>query len=125
MNLKYFKLEEFDCKSLPGSSVNMCPDFLQRLDRARGFSESKFIITSGYRTVEHNAAIGSKSDNHPSGKAADIAATSSRDIYNIINALLKAGFNRIGINFDKKFIHVDSNGTDMGGTKSPNVIWHY
>ena len=125
MELKYFSLSEFDCKSLKGSGINMDADFLQRLDKARGYSDSKFVITSGYRTAEHNAAIGSKSDNHPSGRAADIAATTSKERYDIISALLKAGFNRIGINFARKFIHVDSNGTDYGGTKSPNVIWHY
>ena len=127
MDLKYFNISEFDCPSLKGSAaMHMDKDFLLMLDRARGLSGGqKFTITSGYRSKEHNKKIGSKSDNHPSGRAADIVATDSRSRYLIINALLQAGFNRIGIDFKRNFIHVDSNGTDYGGTKSPNVIWHY
>lgn len=126
MDLKYFKFEEFDSPDLPNSgSANMCPKFMEMLETARGIAGIPFIITSGYRTKAHNKSIGSKSTNHTTGRAADIAATNSRDRFLIISALLQAGFNRIGIDIKRKFIHVDSNGTDYGGDSAPNVLFGY
>jgi len=124
--LKYFKYEEFDSPDLPHSgSVNMDPKFMDMLEAAREIAGIPFIITSGYRTKEHNDAIGSKSTNHTTGRAADIAATNSRDRFIIISALIEVGFNRIGIDFKRKFIHVDSNGTDYGGDSAPDVFFGY
>ena len=52
------------------------------------------------------------------GYAADIAAPDSRTKFIIIDSLLKAGFNRIGVG--KTFIHCDND-----PDKSPDVIWTY
>ena len=128
MNLNYFTLSEFDCPSLGGSSVNMDRDFLTKLDLAREYAGIPFKITSGYRTKEHNEELRKKgykasaNSSHLIGKAADIAVSSGAERYVILNALIKAGFKRIGI--AKTFIHADTDSTEQGGTK-PNSVWTY
>ena len=53
----------------------MVPDVCYRLDRAREFYGEPMTLTCGYRTPEHNAAIGGVPDSaHTKGMAADIAA---------------------------------------------------
>ena len=103
----------------------MDSDFLTMLDSARSIANVSFKITSGFRTPSHNAYVGgvqpglkSKGSSHLFGYAADIAATDSRTKYIIVDSLLQAGFNRIGI--AKTFIHVDND-----PDKDPNVIWTY
>lgn len=111
MELKNFKLSEFDCPSEEGSAVDMQPTFLEMLDRARDISGIPYKITSGIRRPERNMAIGGKpNSSHLRGYAADIAATDSRSRFLILQGLLEAGFNRIGIAGDGKgnFIHVDN-----------------
>ena len=54
------------------------------------------------------------------GYAADIAATTSTARFNITQALIEAGFNRIGISAKGGFIHVDSD-----PDKSPGVLFLY
>ena len=122
--MKNFNLKEFDSPDLSGSGLNMDKDFLSMLDNARDIAKTPFKITSGYRTKEHNIAIYKKlgkkpiESSHLKGLACDIACSDSRARFLIINALLKAGFTRIGI--ANNFIHVDSD-----CEKSQNVIWTY
>ena len=50
--MRYFKLEEFECPSEPGTGCMMCPDFLELLDEAsiverlpaELFIESQFLV---------------------------------------------------------------------------------
>lgn len=125
MTLKYFSYEEFDSPDLPNSGRdNMDSNFIEMLDNARGISGISFKINSGWRSEKHNKAVGGKSESsHRIGKAADIAYKNSRERWIIITALQDAGFNRLGI--AKGFVHVDSDGQDIGGKKAPNVIWTY
>mgnify|MGYP003628816733 CR=1 FL=1 len=122
--MKNFNLKEFDSPDLSGSGLNMDKDFLSMLDNARDIAKTPFKITSGYRTKEHNIAIYKKlgkkpiESSHLKGVACDIACSDSRARFLIINALLEAGFTRIGI--ANNFIHVDSD-----CEKSQNVIWTY
>lgn len=121
MDIKYFKLSEFDSPDDTGSGENMCLSFLSKLDEARDLAGVSFKITSGYRTPRHNTSIGGvKNSSHTNipCNACDISTPDSSTRYKIINSLLKVGINRIGIG--KNFIHCD---TDK--KKSPNVIWHY
>ena len=126
--LRYFSLEEFDSPDLPNSGINMDSEFLKMLDTARDTAGVPFKITSGYRTKEHNEELRKKgykasaNSSHLVGKAADIAVGSGAERYIILNALLKAGFKRIGI--AKTFIHADTDSTEQGGTK-PKSVWTY
>ena len=122
--MRNFNLKEFDSPDLSGSGLNMDKDFLSMPDNARDIAKTPFKITSGYRTKEHNIAIYKKlgkkpiESSHLKGVACDIACSDSRARFLIINALLEAGFTRIGI--ANNFIHVDSD-----CEKSQNVIWTY
>jgi uncharacterized protein YcbK (DUF882 family) len=119
MTLKHFQLSEFDSPDLPNSSLNMNPNFLMMLDKARDIANIPFIITSGYRTKEHNKKIGGEPNSaHLRGFASDIKYHNGSDGYKILTALLQAGFTRIGIY--KTFIHCDSD------PSLPNkVIWSH
>lgn len=116
---KYFKLSEFDSPDLPNSASNMDASFLYQLTEARLLSKVPFKINSGFRTKARNAkAGGTKDSSHTTGHAADIRAVTSSERSEILNALLSAGFTRIGIG--NTFIHVDND-----PLKPQNVIWHY
>jgi len=118
MNIKHFSLSEFDCPSLPNSGKNMDINFLYKLDHARELAGISFKITSGYRTKEHNAEVGGvPNSSHLIGVAADIAVGSGKERYIILNALIKAGFKRLGV--AKTFIHCDTD------ESKPNSVWTY
>lgn len=123
MNLNYFSLSEFDCPSLPNSGKNMDTNFLYKLEHARELAGIPFKITSGYRTKEYNEDLlkrgykASKNSSHLIGVAADIAVGSGNERYIILNALIRAGFKRIGV--AKGFIHCDTDDS------KPNSVWTY
>ncbi len=118
MNFKYFSLSEFNCPSLPQSGKNMDTDFVYKLEHARELAGIPFKITSGYRTSDHNKQVGGvPNSSHLKGVAADIAVGSGSERYIILNALIRAGFKRIGV--AKGFIHADTD-----DTKS-NSVWTY
>jgi uncharacterized protein YcbK (DUF882 family) len=106
---KYFK--EID-------DGNMDANFLHKLDKARSIAGLPFKINSAYRSPEHPLSIKNPSSSHIKGLAVDISVKDSRTRFIIVDALIKAGFNRIGI--ADTFIHVD-----MDLDKSNKVIWTY
>ncbi len=115
-----FDKEEFACKCGCGEGIEeMNEEFLESLDCARDEAAVPFIITSAFRCKEHNKAIGSKSSSsHLEGLAVDIAALNNFSRYKIINGLLYAGFDRMGISMN--FIH-----TDTDPSKTKERIWAY
>jgi len=106
---KYFK--EID-------DGNMDANFLHKLDKARSIAGLPFKINSAYRSPEHPLSIKNPSSSHIKGLAVDIKCTDSRTRFIIVDALIKVGFNRIGI--ADTFIHVD-----LDLDKSNKVIWTY
>lgn len=104
MNLRNFKLEEFACKCC--GQVHMDAMFLAELDNARDYAGTPFTVNSGYRCPKHNQETGSTSENHTSGKAADITCLYGPERIKIVQGLIRAGFRRIGVG--KTFIHADS-----------------
>ena len=119
----HFETQEFDSPDLPNSGINMDNAFLQMLNDARGIAGIPFNITSGYRTKNRNKLVGGVANSsHLVGKAADISVQSGNERYIILNALIKAGFRRLGV--AKTFIHCDNDSLEQGGTK-PNSIWTY
>jgi len=92
---------------------------LERLDIARDIYGYPMQITSGFRTVEHNKKVGGSSrSSHLLGYAIDIYCENSKKRFLMLEALLDAGFTRIGI--ADNFIHVDAD-----PEKSDLVIWTY
>jgi len=117
--MHYFTLEEFDSPDAPGSGAKMDYATLQMLDLARSLYGRPMVVNSGFRTVEHNDAVGgTENSSHLRGLAADISCTNSGDRYDMLIALMRVGFNRVGIS--DTFLHID---TDE--TKSQHVIWTY
>lgn len=105
--MKYFKYSEFNSPDQPGSGSLMKQQFLDRLDKAREISGIPYHINSGFRTKEHNRAVGgSPTSSHLGGYAADIGFKNQKEALMILRGLILAGFKRIGL--AKTFIHVDS-----------------
>lgn len=121
---KYFKLSEFDSPDRPGSGELMEHEVIQALDIARDIYGYPMVITSGFRTIEHNRSLiergyaASPNSSHLLGWAVDIAVPNSQRRFLMLEALLDAGFHRIGLG--KTFIHVD-----LDPNKTPNCIWTY
>ncbi|MDB4302181.1 D-Ala-D-Ala carboxypeptidase family metallohydrolase [bacterium] len=118
--MNYFKEEEFDCScGCGGGHADMAPQLLRKLVAARSMSPVPFTLTSAFRCQEHNKSIGSKStSSHTNGTAVDIKAINGSDRYQILMALVGAGFNRVGVS--KGFIHADVDRDKVGG-----VCWVY
>ena len=95
----------------------MEPEFMEKVDELRDRCGFPFVITSGFRSVQH--PIEAKKNvpgTHSQGIAADIKITNSAQRYTIIREALAMGFTGIGVASD--FIHVDTRG-------SAPVIWVY
>ena len=119
INLKFFTDEEFE-RCSPSCKKEQCnADSLRRLDRAREVAGIPFVLSSAYRSREHEVSKGrSGTGAHTEGRAFDIRCSTSRDRWLIVHAAMVSGFTRIGI--ANTFVHLDD---------SPNltqsVIWLY
>jgi zinc D-Ala-D-Ala carboxypeptidase len=81
-------------------------ELVAMLDWARGRSGVPFVITSGKRTPEQNErAMGVDASAHIKGLAVDLRCDNSPDRYKMVQALLLAGFKRIGVY--NAHVHVD------------------
>ena len=99
-NLTYFAKREFEYP------YEMDVQLLRRLDTARALAGTPFVITSDFRTEEHNEAVGGAADSaHLKGQAVDIACPDSYHRFIMYDGLRTAGFRRIGLGAN--FIHVD------------------
>lgn len=107
------KWNNFTDKEVQNLDLNL----VMMLDQARDRAGIPFIITSGFRTPEHNAEVGgAKNSAHLRGNAVDIKANNDLERYRILEALWFYNANRIGIYNDH--IHVDND-----PTLTPRVIW--
>ncbi|MBF0227995.1 MAG: peptidase M15 [Desulfamplus sp.] len=112
-SMKFFQKNEFlcGCGCGKGTFDDMDQELLQKLDLAREIAGIPFVVKfncggSGFRCRIHNKNVGGVDDSqHMLGKAVDIRCGDSALRFIILNALIKAGFKRIGI--AKTFIHVD------------------
>lgn len=117
---KNFNSEEFKCpccnRTIDSLAFRL---FVAKLQEARDIAGIPFVVNSGYRCAKHNKAVGGKpNSSHLKGVAADISARTSSARFRIVDALLKAGFRRIGIG--ESFVHVD-----MDAEKVQSVMWTY
>jgi zinc D-Ala-D-Ala carboxypeptidase len=112
-----FTDDEFKCPCCGKKDISM--PFVQKLQTARDIASIPFAITSGYRCPKHNAEVGGTANSsHLKGMAADIRTRTSSERFAIVDGLLKAGFERIGIG--SNFVHVD-----IDESKPPRVMWGY
>ena len=114
---KYFTSEEFECKCCGKEEMDQA--FIGRLNEARRFAGTSFVVNSGFRCPKHNKEVKGKEDSaHLYGLAADIETKTDSKRYRVVTALLDAGFTRIGIG--NGFVHVDED-----RKKNFNRMWVY
>ena len=108
--LKYFTVKEFACKD--GSPVTFIDDYLVcLLDILRQQIGKPVIITSGYRTPEHNAKVGgAKYSYHIRGMAADIRVDGMTP-KQLAKELDKIVPNACGIIVYPGWVHFDTRGS--------------
>lgn len=109
-NLKiteHFKVKEFACKD--GSPIVFVDDYLaELLEILRKTIEKPVIITSGYRTPEHNEKVGgAKYSFHMRGMAADIIVKDMTP-KDVAKELDKLAPNSCGIIVYKSWVHFDT-----------------
>lgn len=115
----YFKEEEFKRASPACSLSDMDSAFMARLDIAREIAGIPFHVNSAYRSKEYEKKKGrSGSSMHTKGRAIDIRCITNADRFTMVDALVSAGFRRIGI--ASRFIHVDD-----GYPEASPLIWLY
>jgi len=116
---KYFKDDEFKRCSPSCSLQDMQQSTMSKLDTARELAGIPFVLNSAYRSSGWDKAKGrSGTGAHTLGRAVDIRCNSDRNRFIIVDALIKAGFARIGI--AKTYIHADDS-----PNHSQQVIWLY
>ena len=104
--MKWFKDDDFQCKC--GCGFDITDELKDLCDKARDLAQIPFIVNSGARCLSHNRNEGSRdTSSHVKGIAVDIATSSSSARFKVIQAFMKLGVSRFGINFNKNFIHID------------------
>ena len=116
---RFFSDSEFK-RAVPPCSLNdMNQTTMIRMDRAREFAGIPFVVNSAFRTPEHEKLQGRDGkSSHTTGRALDIRCNTPRNRFLIIDALLKAGFTRIGV--AQTFIHADDS-----PSHDQKVVWFY
>ena len=107
---QYFSEDELRCQGT--GTIHMDEDFMKKLIGLRSIFNAPIIITSGFRSHEHNAAIGGAKDSpHTYGKAVDIKQSGDQAL-KLIELALGMGFTGIGVKqhgpHSSRFIHVDT-----------------
>lgn len=106
---KYFDSKEFICSCDKCSDQFISPELIAKLDKVRKEFGKAIRITSGYRCLHHNLAIGGKENSsHISGLAADIQPVIlNLDDLDLLYQICYHVFDNIGDGRNKNFIHVD------------------
>lgn len=100
-----FSPEELACRGT--GKLLIVPDAMDKLQALRDRLGKPLIINSGYRSPEHNRAVGgAATSKHMQGVAFDVRMENhDPDAY--IAAALAVGFNGIGTYPKQNFVHVD------------------
>jgi hypothetical protein len=117
MGNSYFRESEMSCRHC-GWYVEH-EDFLERLTQARVLADIPFRINSWCRCPYHDKQVKGES-NHTTGRAVDIAYNTPQERATIVFALIRSGFERVGIDYKRNFIHAD-----MVEDRPSPAIWSY
>lgn len=106
-------------------------DFLDLFERLRSLMGRPLLITSGYRTPEHNAAISSTgaAGPHTTGRACDVRVYGTH-AYRLLEIAIRLRFTGIGFGQDlsipptRRYLHLDNLTPADGFPQRPN-IWSY
>lgn len=102
---KNFKLREF--QSPDTGEVKLDAGLVAKLQQLRDQVGKRVIVTSGYRTPEHNAAVGGHPNSyHKQGLAADIVVSGMTSAQ-IAAVARDVGFTGIGVYPTSGHCHVD------------------
>ena len=118
-----FNLSEFQCKSgaeMPQEVLNNIIKLAGNLQIIREHLDRPIVITSGYRSPEHNASIGVKNSQHIYGKAVDIKVEglSSQEVYDAIENIIHCGdIKEGGLGLYSTWVHYDIRGTKARWSK--------
>ena len=122
---KYFTENELRCSGT--GDCHMDKNFMFKLNKLREDYNKPMIVSSGYRDISYNTAIGgSPNSAHTYGKAVDIV-TGGTEAYRLLRLAVIHGFQGIGVsqrgNFERRFIHLD---TMEDSDKHPRPwVWSY
>lgn len=113
MQIGYFNTKEFESKDgapSPYGETVVHRELIVRLNAIRSRFKKPIIVNSGYRSPEHNKAVGGvKNSTHVQGIAADIRPEDLKDLpelQKIADELNTHG----GVGFYNTFVHVDVRG---------------
>lgn len=113
----HFRLSEFVCPCCGDVIQEAALELARRLEPVR-LEIGAMHIVSGFRCRSHNDAVyGRLFSQHLVGLAADISCQDSMQRFDLVKALLKHDFRRVGIHPD--FVHAD-----ISAITGP-VIWLY
>ena len=116
---RHFSEQEFNNCNPKCSLQDMNQDTINMLDWARELAGIPILLNCAFRSVDWEKKQGrTGTSSHTLGCAVDIHCTNSRNRFILIDALIKAGFNRIGV--DELFIHADNS-----PKHDKNVFWTY
>ena len=105
--MKHFKRSEFACKCGKCESIAVDYELVEVLDDLREHFGRPVVVTSGYRCIEHNRAIGgAESSKHMLGIASDIrcVGVTPNAIYNYLDGKYP---NKYGLGKYNAWVHVD------------------
>ena len=106
VKLKQVKYEYFSEKEV--LKWKLKPEMWQRLDIAREESGIPYVITSGFRTKEHNESVGgSPTSSHLEGLGCDIRARNWVEVGKIVDGARKAGITGISVYTKSSHVHLD------------------
>lgn len=113
--LKYFRLEEFQCKHCGEyPEYGMSEVLLKKLDALREKIGAPIYVSSGFRCPLHNARVGGvPNSQHVQGTAADIIC-SAITVRELAQMCREMGFDGVGEYPYDGFVHVDCR--DNGGS---------
>ena len=104
----HFKLCEFQCRCC--GAVKLSPKLLNLLEELRAEWGAPLIITSGFRCVPHNNAVGGASRSlHLDGRAADVFARPSAQL-SLRRAAERLGFFEVICGGRRNYIHLAERG---------------